>query len=44
MWKRGNEEARERIRREKEEAGVRDDFLKVTSEPSTLPVAVGGVV
>jgi hypothetical protein len=43
MWKRGNEEARERIRREKEGVSVKDGFLKPTSEPSSLPI-VGDLV
>ncbi|PMD52120.1 flavin dependent monooxygenase-like protein [Hyaloscypha bicolor E] len=43
MWKRGNEEARERTRREKEGVSVKDGFLKPASEPSSLPI-VGDLV
>ena len=42
MWKRGNEEARERILRE--QGGGKHEFLKLTSETTSLPVAVNGVV
>lgn len=45
MWKRGNEAARERIRREKEGVSGRDEFLRLTSEPTSMqPVAVGIVI
>lgn len=45
MWKRGNEEARERIRREKETITGQGEFMKLTSEPrSSLPVAVESLV
>jgi hypothetical protein len=44
MWKRGNEEARERVRRGEEGVSVKDGFLKPTSEPSSLPVVGGGLV
>jgi len=43
MWKRGNEEARQRILREQGGSEKRD-FLKLTPETTSLPVAVDAVV
>jgi hypothetical protein len=45
MWKKGNEEARERIKEDNEPRGGREEFLKLTPEPTkNIPIGVNSVV